>query len=189
MILKTLTKESIVRAYSSTILEKAKWNDRRTLKRYLYNLKQNNLITYDFTTLPINKALVINILSIPDEDHFTQIDIDTIQKIINFCSNIEIKNKDNKLISIDLKEMGIRLFYLYESYYNDNIGYAFPTYEQINHDTGISNIYIQILNDIFNKNKLVIVNYGEKKDNDRRYNNTYIPVCDRKNQETNKEEI
>jgi hypothetical protein len=175
------TNTLIITAYTTTILDKAKWNDRRTLKKYLQELKQKELISYDFTNFPINKPLQIEILPIPSGEHFTQVDTDTIQRIIDVCSNISVQDKNNpsKHNSIDLKEMAIRLFYLYESYYNYNFNYAFPSYLQINQDTNISNIYIKILNQTFDKNKLVIVNYGERINNERKINNTYIPICNR----------
>ena len=49
-----------VDAYSSNILKNANWSDRRTLKKYLSELKQIKLIAYEFVNFPINKPLLIN---------------------------------------------------------------------------------------------------------------------------------
>lgn len=193
LILKTMTSSLKVTAYSTTILEKAQWNDRRTLKKYLLELKQKELISYNFNDFPINKPLLIEITPILKGTQFTQVDIETIQRIIDVAKNIPIdiltetdnqNTQDKQSVkqfkyNPDLKEMAIRLFYLYESYYNINFNVAFPSYRVINSDTKISNTYIKILNKIFNDNELVIVNYGQKIDWNKKSNNTYVPICDR----------
>jgi len=163
-----------VDAYSANILKNANWSDRRTLKKYLSELKQIELITYEFVNFPINKPLLITINPIPDDAQFTQVDELTIKKINDVTWDHLI------MTNIDMKEMAIRLFYLYESYYNSYYEIAFPSFRVINSDTRISNIYIKLLNELFNKNKLVIVKYGSQVEWNKKGNNTYIPICDRK---------
>lgn len=184
MILKTMTASQTVNAYSTSILEKAQWKDRRTLKKYLEELKKLELVSYPYNNFPINKTLTIKIISIPNGEYFTQVDEFTIQKIIDLSTNTKVETDINQLNhtkkTLDLKEMAIRLFYYYESYYNKEFKIAFPSYRTINLETKISNIYIKSLNYLFNINGLVIVNQGKKKNNNERGNNTYIPVCNRK---------
>lgn len=174
IILKTMTSSLKVVAYSSTILERTLWTDRRTLKKYLQELKHNSLISYDFDKFPINKPLLLNITPIEKEEHFTQVDVDTIQKIISATNDVLVNNKPQ-----DLKETAIRLFYLYESYYNTNYDIAYPSYTVINKETRIKHQTIKILNDVFHANGIVKVNYGEKSEWNRNKNNTYVPICNR----------
>jgi hypothetical protein len=141
-----------INIYPKNLLQKLNWKDNKTLKKYLKELKDNNYITYDFTDLPIKKEPIqIYLTQNKLDKEYSEVDRDTIQQIIDCCSNTIIKSKDkitNKIIktTIDLKEHGLRLFYFYEKNYNQKCGYAYPTYQEIFKNTGVRSTYIKALN-------------------------------------------
>lgn len=179
-----------VNIYSKKLLELLQWKDRKTLKKYLESLKSQGYINYEFKDFPIHSPLQIDIVN--SKKQFTQVDTDTINSIKWQMSQCKVKrkNKDNKYETIieDLKEMAMKLFYYYETYYNADYGYAFPSYKLINQETGISTNYIKILNKNFNRYELVQVDIGDKYQEEddegntktKRERNKYAPMCKRK---------
>lgn len=173
-------------AYSKEILDHMLWKSKKTLKKYLKELKCMKIIDYDFDDLPINKPLTIT-FTYKEEDHYTYVDTDTINNIKNIGQCVLVrwkeKDKDNPSVKIihedimNLKEDCIRLFYLYVHYYNIDMGGAFPAYNTIVEKTSITPRYIKAINDMFNKNHLVTVIVGKRhNDSNVRARNTYIPI-------------
>ena len=81
----------------------------------------------------------------------------------------------------DLRELGLRLFYLYEMYYNEAKGYAYPTYKTIIENINTTPKHISALNNTFQKHNLVYVIQGKKYEkSNRRMHNKYIPNWNRK---------
>ena len=200
VILKTLCVSNHVNIYNDNLLEKLQWTQYQ-LKKYLKDLKEKGLITYQFGDIPKFKPLELDIRPIKHhgknkDSYYTQVDIDTINNIIRYSKSIKIKiEKDKPQVIRDMKEKSLRLFYLYEMYYNPKYKCAFIGYDKIKNAMNINNAYIKIINKMFNKNDLVGVMIGDWRDdiedNSRRRNpNNYIPYCNRiiKSSEQNSEE-
>jgi hypothetical protein len=162
-------KSNTVTISKNKLLAKLEWNDNRTLKTHMEQLKTNNYIQYDFTSLPINKTMTINIRKLNTanknkSDYFTQIDRDTIHKVFDVAQKTPIKIKKDTTYA-DLKDKSIRLIYLYEKCYNKEYGYAWISYREIQAQTGISNKYIKSINTHLKKHKILNVTIGNKYEN------------------------
>lgn len=182
--LKMMSMDNHVRIYKQKLMNNLLWKSNKTLNKYLQSLKEKGYITYDFESLPISKPIEIDIDPI-GKQQFTQVDIETIDQIQTYTCSCEVKRKkENKtVVSIeDLKERALTLFYYYETYYNTDFGYAFPTYSKIREETGLSYEYIKIINKILHKAKLVNVSVGdqyidEETGKKMRERNKYTPNC------------
>lgn len=170
-----------VRIYSSKLINELNWKDTRTLKKYLNILYDIGEIDTQYKTLPKHKPLEFNIN--PIGKHFTQVDIDTINKIKELCQETPLIVKGKETI-LNLQEMSLRLFYLYEKYYNKQKGKAYPEYKQIVQDTGMSSKHIKVINDWLELNGILEIEHGEYYVNEdeetRKGRNQYIPICNRK---------
>lgn len=187
--LKMICVNNHVKIYSKKLLDNLGWS-LNTFKKYLKILKQEGLVTYNFESLPIHKPIELDISPIVSkpktkEDYFTQVDINTIQRILFYAKETKFKkydkvSKKNIKIVKDEKEKALKLFYVYEMYYNESIGVSFPSYETIKEATGYNNTYIKAINTMFNKNDLVSVMIGDRnKETNQREKNNYIPICNR----------
>ncbi|HEY5588870.1 MAG TPA: hypothetical protein VIK86_07945 [Candidatus Paceibacterota bacterium] len=160
MMLKTYnTKTNIVSIRQKALLKKLKWNDNRTLKKHLQELKSMQLIEYDFTELPIHSDLQIKFT--PTESYYKTLTIHMINKIQESCT-----------INI---EQTIRLFMYYYLKVNNEWGYAWVSYDDINQYARIRKSYIKSLNDEMQKNKLIEIDLGEW------YENAYEDVIKERN--------
>lgn len=189
VMLKLICVDNNVKIYKDKLLNHLQWTHYQ-LKKYLKDLKKHKLINYDFDELPKFKPIEIKIKPIKhhsksNKDYFTQVDINTINKIVTLCNIIKIKtNKEKSLEKRNVREKALRLFYLYEMYYNESYGYAFISYEKIKSAMDINNTYINKINKKFNDNCLVEVDIGSWSKNSsqeepRKYPNKYTPYCDR----------
>lgn len=198
IILKMVCVNNHVNIYSTTLLPKLNWT-RKTLKKYLDILRSENLIIYTWNSLPIHNPIELDIVPVKHnsknaDDYYTQVDIDTINRIIENTQAVKYKEKNrtsSKLETIerDEKEKSVKLFYLYEMFYNVNLGKAFISYTNIQDATKFSNTSIKKINSIFNRKGLVNIDIGEwfeLNDKDGNYikkirgRNNYIPLCNRK---------
>jgi hypothetical protein len=190
--LKMICVDNHVKIYSKKLLEKLDWT-KYSLKVYLNVLIQENLILFDFNDLPIHNPIELNIEPIntnpaKKEDYFTQVDVETIKKIFESARKVKYKTKDGKTELKDEKEKALKLFYLYEMYYNENYNKSFINYDGIYNATGYKNNTIKNINNMFHKNHLVDVMLGDwyEKEIDEdvytptRERNNYIPNCNRK---------
>jgi len=182
---------------SKVLLERLNWKDRKTLKKYLKQLKEYGYITYDFDN--IKSGQDIEIFFIKQKygkkynNYFVEIEKEGLLKVISIAKEIIIFEKDKitkKYIRkvIDLKEQAIRLFSYYcikFKVHNDeeyNISaYAFPSYSTINKDIGIRDNNIKAINTNLHKGKILKVEIGDMFLNDDgrkvRERNHYIPLC------------
>jgi hypothetical protein len=186
--LKLAAYNGVVNIYTKNLLKKyVLWSKNETLKKHLILLKEYNYIDYDFEEFPMSGTIQITIPQ--TEKPFTQVDRPTVEKIISVAREAHVwkGNKDNKKLYIeDIKEMAIKLFYYYFSYYNADEGKAYPKYEEIHMETKISNGYIKAINNMFSYHKLVHITIGDfynYKDDDSnmtkayRPRNEYVPLC------------
>jgi hypothetical protein len=193
VILKMVCVDNHVHIYSKKLLDKLGWT-KYNLKKYLDILKQEKLITYDFDSLPYNKPLEIEILPIVQraktkEDYFTQVDTRTIEKIITYGKEVRYYIKGEKEIK-DEKEKALKLFYVYEMFYNDNYGKSFISYQGIYEATGYNNACIKSINNMFHRKDIVNVMLGDwyEQENEEdelislRERNNYVPNCIRAKQ-------
>lgn len=167
-------KNKTLYVYKEELMDALYWKKNSTLKSYLLELKNCKIIKYSFNDLPKNKPLKIEILT-NEVDNYTQVDTETIDRIKIHTKSIVLDDKVS-----DLKELAIRLFYVYEKYYNKKEGYARPPYKIIKDCIKTTDRYIKILNTVFAENNIVQIRIGKKYDNSNmRMNNTYIPMCNR----------
>ncbi|WFD09039.1 hypothetical protein [Tepidibacter hydrothermalis] len=185
VILKNFSFNDNVNIYPTKLLKAIEWKDMRTLKKYLEilnDLKYINMITSKIVKYECIKLTIRGV-----ENDFTQVDINTMYKIIECTLRVPIKGNDNEIEVKNLKEMALRLFYYYEKNYNTLLGKAFPSYRKTSEELCIGKSYISALNDIFNKNDIVKVKKGNWVETEyedgvilpRRMCNEYIPICSR----------
>jgi len=177
--LKMVCKNENVNIYAKKLLKNLNWSNNRRLKKYLFILKQNDYLSYDFENIPIHNTLNITLRKIDNKvkkELYVTVDTDTINKIKNCTNNINIDNK-----VLNLQEQALRLFYYYEKCYNYKEGKAYPSFANISNDIGIRPEYITILNNIFEQNKIVKIKKGKYYTDDdgfaKRERNNYIPIC------------
>ena len=189
IILKMVCVNNHVNIYNDNLRTRLDWTQYQ-LTKYLKELKDKELIVYKFTDIPKFKPLEIDIQPIKHHgksklDYYTQVDIDTIENIIKYSKAVKIVIDKSKPRAIrNVKEKALRLFYLYEMYYNPQYKCAFIGYDKIKDAMDINNAYIKTINKMFNTNELVGVMIGDWRedieDNKRRRNpNNYIPYCNR----------
>jgi hypothetical protein len=183
--------QNFVNTTSTDILNILKWKTKKTLKQHLNELYEIGLIEGNIFTFPTNKP--INIILLEDKvlKNFTQINIKTIMKIQEITEQTPIKiysaEKDIECEDINgvyitkqhvnLKESAIRLYFLYERYYNRKFQTKTKlTYEQIQQKISISNKFIKSINNILYENKLLFVDIGYKNINNKRSVNGYEPI-------------
>jgi uncharacterized protein (DUF1919 family) len=101
-------------------------------------------------------------------------------KIYSAEKDIECEDINGVYITkqhVNLKESAIRLYFLYERYYNRKFQTKTKlTYEQIQQKISISNKYIKSINNILYENKLLFVDIGYKNINNKRSVNGYEPI-------------
>ena len=181
--LKTVCINNIVHIKNINLLNLLNWKDTRLLKTYLKELNMSNIITYDFglEKLSKNQILTINIIyNVAKFDKaFTQVDVDTINKIKYLTNNITHTYTVNKVTYtkyVNLIPQAIRLFYYREMDYNLRLSKSYKTtIKQI----GIRDEDIAILNNIFNEHDIVKCISGKYKLDKTRECNQYIPYCSR----------
>lgn len=178
VLLKLYAQKDIVRLQPKTLLQITRWSKYSVLKKYLRGLKQKEVIDYSFNDNDFRKVdvCIIHLLIDTKNENFTIVDEYTINRIIECCQNVLVVHNKTKRYE-DLKEQAIKLFFYYEmKYYGEEFNIS---YKKIKEDTGIHYKYIKAINNVFNDNKIVIVNIGDKKNNNIRNCNTYIPICNR----------
>ena len=170
-----------VNTYPIKIKNNIGWIDNRRLKKYLKTLYDYGLINEEIDRIVNHKPLSLSIKDIVSGESFTQVDVNTLDKIKECTKSVEITGKK---LPQNVYEIALRLFYYYEKNYNEDFGRAFPTYEQINTDTKIHNTYIKAINTVFDINDIVKVRvggyYSKEIDNElmiQRTGNQYIPLC------------
>jgi len=171
--------------YLNELMELLQWKDKKTVKKYLIELKKLKYIYYDFgeeNSFPINQPLHINILQSEHNETFTQIDINTIQKLQNIGKEIEVinyKDKNKNIIISDLKEITLRLFYLYEKNYFRKEGNGTKiAYAKLGYVTKCSDKNIKAINNTLVKRNMLEVIVGKRHNtNSRRTVNEYKPIC------------
>ena len=189
VILKMVCINNHVNIYKKNLLTKLDWTQYQ-LRKYLKDLKDKELIIYDFEDLPRYRPIELNIQpmkhnSKKKEDYYTQVDITAIDKIIDNSEEVKIKEVKNKTkAKRDVKEKALRLFYLYEMYYNFDYKCAFIGYDKIRGAMNINNNYIKAINSVFSKTGSVDVMIGDWRDDiknemRRRNPNNYVPHCNR----------
>ena len=189
VILKMVCVNNHVNIYKDNLLTKLGWTAYQ-LRKYLRDLKDKKLIIYDFNELPKFRPIELNLQPIKHnsknkDDYYTQVDTYTIGKIIEVSINIKVKSDKDKPKKItDVKDKALRLFYLYEMYYNVQYKCAFIGYEKIKEAMVIHSIYIKAINGILNKAGLVDVMIGDWREDianemRRRNPNNYVPHCNR----------
>jgi hypothetical protein len=191
IILKSICVKNKVNIYSDNLLKKLNWKDIRTLKKYLQLLYNIKYIDTNYDKMPKHKPLSFNLLN-NTRKNYTQVDIDTIHKVIDVSKEVPLQVKKNITI-LNLQEMALRLFYIYEMYYNVYEEKAFPEYADITSNTGISSKYIVAINRVFEQKKIVKIKHGEwyetNDENDnvvkRKSRNEYKPKCNRAEIKTN----
>jgi hypothetical protein len=147
------------------LLDKTRWKDTRTLKKYITSLKTLGYIEFQFENLPKNTP--INIYIKRTGKPFTEVDTATIKRITDEMG--------------DYAERALMLFYYYESYYNPAYGCSFPSYGTIHKETGICYDSIKAINNLLNEASLVKVEVGVKTGSrEIRERNKYIPFFLRK---------
>lgn len=148
-----------LRIHNVEIKEFTKW-DNRTIKKYLKELKEKKYINY---TLPLdekgNEIIVIsnpiNIYIYPLEDkiEFSYVDEDILRMINNSTDKICV---DKMRTSENGKEIAVRLYYLYEKYYNKKFNTpAILSYQQIKNIVGGNFNKIIAINKILSDNGLL----------------------------------
>jgi hypothetical protein len=174
--------------YLNELMELIQWKDKKTVKKYLIELKNLKYIYYEFNednpnNFPINQPLHINILDEDNSEQYTQIDINTILKLQKVGKEIRVVNyKDKNKITIisDLKEVTLRLFYLYEkNYFRKQNNGTKITYANIQYITKSSDKNIKAINNTLVKNDMLEIIVGKRFNSDsRRTVNEYKPICE-----------
>ena len=173
----------IVSCNIGKIKDIAGWKDNRTLRSHFGKLEQLKLITKAPKEYRVNSIVKVKFTDRVQAIGFTQVDRDTVCSIIELTKSIQSGKR-----CINMFGMALRLFYYYEKNYNQSYAKAFPSYEAIRRDTGISYNNIKQLNDYFDKNRIVIVSQGAFVDKENQFgeksksrqSNTYIPICNRR---------
>lgn len=167
-----------------TILNTLGW-DIRTFKKHLTILKDQKCVDFDENQLKcILKHHIIHIKFLKVDGGFTQVDKDTIERIISVFKCVEIPEyveKEKILKLCDRKEMALRFFFYLECMYNKECGYSYPTQDQIKNAIGISKNDIVTLSKMMESNNLMVVKHGVKYYNKKanrvlNLNNTYVPI-------------
>lgn len=143
------------------LLEYLLWKDKRTLIKYLDELKEVDLIKYKAD----RAYLIIESVYIGKRQTFIQ--PSAIERIKQFRYIFVSKKKQ------DLKEAQVRLFCLYNLFYNKDLNKAFPSYQYINKELGIKFNYISAINENFDMFNIVNIKKGEWIDGKKRKNNEY----------------
>ena len=164
--------------YSKKFLETINWTQKTFKKHLQILLEEGVVLKYELLNF---EPMQIHIKKI---DIFTQIDNKTITKILNNAHNI--KTDKNKIK--DLTAQAIRLYFYYEKNYNNEYGYAFPSYETISKECKITKNTISYLNKFFKQQKILHIEYGKKtyttnKNNiarPRKEVNKYTPLCNKR---------
>lgn len=177
VILKTSCSNNKVKISTRKLLQNLYWNDKRTLKKYLNELKILGFIMFDFNDFPKDGILNIDIFKVTKP--FVRIKRSTILKIIEVTQNTLIKQKKEKTYK-DLKEHSLRLYLFYLKNFNKNCGYAFVSYEEIFNITKMSDKYIKSINNTLRKNQILEIKIGDryvnKNGNNVRERNHYYPL-------------
>lgn len=170
-----------VKIYPTELKSGLGWTDNRRLKKYLGELYDFGLIDVEFNRIDTYRPIECNLTPIRKDEHFTQVDVQTIDKIRKCTTNVRVVGRKTPQ---HLCEVALRLFYYYEKNYNEEFGKAFPTYEQINEHTRIHATYVKALNTTFHNNGVVSVEIGKYYNQElddviitRRAGNQYIPIC------------
>lgn len=190
IILKSICKNNQVNIYAAKLLKILNWKDIRTLRKYLLILYELQYIDIRYDKMPKHKSLEFNLINNPKKN-YVQVDIDTIGKIISVSQAVPLHIKEDTVI-LNLQEMAVRLFYIYEMYYNVHQGKAFPEYKDITNNTGISSKHITALNKVFEENKIVKIKHGDWYEIEdlgesvlrRKGRNEYRPKCNRAENKT-----
>jgi len=187
--------------YPPELLEQMGWTGNNTFKKYLLELKQLGYIDYELSInkqgnecLPINRRMIINFTDDLSEGSFTQIDFKTILKLQNVLKLTEIykvdhestaDNKNKKYIiekHYDEKEVGLRMYFLYEKFYNKKDQCGIPiSYENISKTSKASPQIIAYVNNTLEKNNLLKIKHGIFWVKDRKIKNKYIPMWGNRN--------
>ncbi|EON72235.1 hypothetical protein [Lysinibacillus sphaericus] len=140
--------------------------DNRPLLAAFQNLHSQGLIEEEILKMPIHSPLIITLLEVATEP-FTQLPIELLDKV-----NI-------------IKPCGLRLLYYYESFINRKQIlrlFAFPCFETIKDDTGISHNAIIKYNNLLVKNKMLKIDKHKAEQGEygfEKWNNHYSVLWDK----------
>lgn len=190
-------KETGVHKYISKtklLLERLEWKDRKTLKKYLKELKEYGYIDYKFND--IKSGQDIEIFFIKQKygkkynNYFVEIEKEGLFNVIILAKETFVFEKEkitDKTIrkTMDFKEQAIRLFAYYCIKYKIHNEYgsafAYVAYSIINNDIGVRDNNIKAINTTLNKGKILNVQIGDQYKDDKgkcvRERNHYTPLC------------
>jgi hypothetical protein len=181
--------------YAQELMDELHINDTRTLKKHINILFDNNIINTKYKEIRRNELLNFELEEDINEEGFTMVSTDIIDKIKSCTEKIvfitkshKTKQKDSRYEYKDLYDAGIRFYYYIKFKFYVDKGYARMNYEEIEKDIRISAKTIRALNIEFNRNGIVEVIEGEWRMRDVNNSgveikckdrNTYIPICEK----------
>lgn len=136
-------------ATGQELLDLVGWKDIRALTKEMESLKINGLVVYKEKIT--NKRKQRYDLSLP-MTHYTILEGSTLDKVLKACANVEFGER-----IMEMKDAGIRLYYYLEMNYNEKLKKSFPSYKQINKDTGLHETYISAIIKTLEKEKIITV--------------------------------
>lgn len=143
-----------------TLMDKLNWKDNRTLLKHLNKLKYSNYIAFDFDSLPRKDYLKIKLSFV---EPYTLIDNEIFDKMYSY------KKKEHCLIYMFLMEM----------YYNNKLGFAFPSIATIQSVLKLSNSALHEISSQLHNDRWCEYNKGIYVQNDdgvwKQCNNKYLP--------------
>jgi hypothetical protein len=178
VMLKSITPTlSVVDIRCKDILEYIGWKTKVRLIKYITELTEHQLITVEYTNEKTKNPIYINI-PVDNTTKFTMINIETINKIIELCSKVEVLTKKHnggyKVTISNYKEASVRMGYLYQHKYNVERNEAIPvSYDEIAKLTGLNNQSISSINEMLTKHGILLKHLGYRTDGFVRTRNKY----------------
>lgn len=148
IILKKLSTNSKVTISYQKLLEELQWTNKKTLKKYLEILKQNNYIDYNFQSIYYYKPLEIKVIQ-----HRPYIMLD--RELVNNALYIQIDQDElspkRKRSNLVYRENGIVYLYFLEANYNAEWGYACPNRKELLNVLTLNNSELTQINEYYHK--------------------------------------
>jgi len=165
------------------IMNNLEWSDKRTFKKYLEILKDNNYISYDFTRIVYYLPLKIELIF---SKPFVMIARSIVEKILILNISKSYKTTDSKSThkrtDSFFKEKGLIYLFFIEHLFNIQLGYSFPSRKELTDILKITNKELSHIIKQYHKNHLCEYCQGEILEGSessatgiRRTRNRYLP--------------
>lgn len=184
VMMKSMAVNNLLTIYHKKLMKNIEWSQYQ-LRKYTTILKKVGLINYDFEQFPKFRPMEINIVNKRiNDNNSTGLSIDTINQIIENSKEITCYYNGEERI-VNLREVSLRIFYIYVSLYDEDKGYTSITHSVIRDIATINSMTIKAVNENLVKHNLLeyeagkfeLIDFGEEIGSTRiKQSNKYKPL-------------